>query len=94
MPKVTATYWKHDESQDEGDDVTMTVYELLVDYVTDDLCIPEIDMCTLHVVKFWRDNIEWYNICSKENINRHNFFVRSRIAYRSLKMQCLERCNF
>ena len=35
------TYWKHDENQDEGHDVTMTVYEFLVDYVTDDLQIPE-----------------------------------------------------
>ena len=42
MPKVTATYWKHDENQDERDDVTMTVYEFLVDNVTDDLHIPEI----------------------------------------------------
>ena len=41
MPKVTTTYWKHDENQDEGHDVTMTVYEFLVDYVTDDLQIPE-----------------------------------------------------
>ena len=30
MPKVTATYWKHDENQDGH--VTMTVYEFLVDY--------------------------------------------------------------
>ena len=36
------TYWKHDENQDDGDDVTMTIYEFLVDYVTDDLYIPEI----------------------------------------------------
>ena len=42
MPKGTATYWKHDENQDGGDDVTMTIYEFLVDYVTDDLYIPEI----------------------------------------------------
>ena len=42
MPKVTATYWKHDENQDDGDDVTMTIYEFLVDYVTDDLYILEI----------------------------------------------------
>ena len=43
MPKFTATYmyWKHDENQDEGDDVTMAVYEFLVDCVTDDLQIPE-----------------------------------------------------
>ena len=31
------------------------------------------EMCTLHVVIFWQDNIEWYNNCNKENINRHNF---------------------
>ena len=43
MPKGTATYWKHDdENQDDGDDVTMTIYEFLVDYVTDDLYILEI----------------------------------------------------
>ena len=42
MPKGTATYWKHDENQDDGDDVTMTIYEFLVDYVTDDLYISEI----------------------------------------------------
>ena len=41
MPKVTATYWKHDENQNEGHDATMTVYEFLVDYVTDDLQISE-----------------------------------------------------
>ena len=40
--KGTATYWKHDENQDDGDDVTMTIYEFLVDYVTDDLYIHEI----------------------------------------------------
>ena len=33
MPKGTATYWKHDENQDDGDDVTMTIYEFLVDYM-------------------------------------------------------------
>ena len=43
MANVTATYWKHDENQDdEGDDITMTIYEFSVDYVTDDLQIPEI----------------------------------------------------
>ena len=42
MPNVTVTYWKHHENQDEGDDITMTVYELLVDNVTDDLHTPEI----------------------------------------------------
>ena len=42
MTKVIATYWKHDENQDEGDDVTMTVYDFSVDCVTDALQIPEI----------------------------------------------------
>ena len=42
MPKVTATYWKHVHNQDEGDDVTMTIYEFLVDYITDDMQITEI----------------------------------------------------
>ena len=44
MPKGirTATYWKHDENQDDGYDVTMTIYEFLVYNVTDDLYIPEI----------------------------------------------------
>ena len=42
MPKGTAMYWKHDENQDGGDDITMTINEFLVDYVTDDLYIHEI----------------------------------------------------
>ena len=44
MYKVTATYWKNGSSQEDGDDVTMTVYEFLVDYITDDLYITEIDV--------------------------------------------------
>ena len=39
MPKGTATYWKDDENQDDGDE---TIYEFLVDYVTDDLYIHKI----------------------------------------------------
>ena len=50
MPKVTATYRKYDENQDEGDDVTMAIYEFLVDYVTDDhLQIPEINLMRMHI---------------------------------------------
>ena len=41
--KVTATYWKR-SSQEDGDDVSMTLYEFLVDYITDDLYISEIDV--------------------------------------------------
>ena len=36
MPKGTATYWKHDNNQDDRNDVTTTIY------VTDDLYISEI----------------------------------------------------
>ena len=43
-------------------------------------------MCTLHVVIFCQDNIEWYNSCSKENINRHNFFYDC--AYRTVHSKC------
>ena len=42
--KVTATYWKRGSSQEDGDDVSMTLYEFLVDYITDDLYISEIDV--------------------------------------------------
>ena len=44
MYKVTATYWKNGSSQEDGDDVTMTLYEFLVDYITDDLYLTEIDV--------------------------------------------------
>ena len=44
MYKVTATYWKRGSSQEDGDDVSMTLYEFLVDYITDDLYISEIDV--------------------------------------------------
>ena len=39
-PKVTVTYWKYDET-DEGEDVTMTLIEFVVDYITGDLQINE-----------------------------------------------------
>ena len=38
------TYWKRGSSQEDGDDVSMTLYEFLVDYITDDLYISEIDV--------------------------------------------------
>ena len=41
--KVTATYWKRGCCQEDGDDVSMTLYGFLVDYITDDLYISEID---------------------------------------------------
>ena len=40
MPKFTATYWKL--RMKEMIHVTMTIYEFLVDFVTDDLQMPEI----------------------------------------------------
>ena len=86
-----ATFWKHDENQDEGDNVLMTIYEFLVDYMLLMTCkylkllfnlvyayICEPSTC---IVIFWHDNIEWYNNCSKESINRPFFFLRSRIPY-------------
>ena len=31
-PKVTVTYWKYEETE-QGEDVTMTLIEFLVDYI-------------------------------------------------------------
>ena len=39
--KVTVTYLKYDETEEEGEDVTMTLIELVVDYITGDLQINE-----------------------------------------------------
>ena len=39
-PKVTVTYWKYEETE-EGEDVTMTLIEFLVDYINGDLQINE-----------------------------------------------------
>ena len=44
MYKVNATYWKHGSTQEDGDDVSMTLYEFLVEYIIDDLYISEIDV--------------------------------------------------
>ena len=43
IPKVTATYWKDDETKEEGEQVNMTLWALLVDLVTGDLCMNAID---------------------------------------------------
>ena len=40
-PKVTVTYWKYNETEEEGEDVTMTLIEFVVDYITGDLQINE-----------------------------------------------------
>ena len=41
-PKVTVTYWKYDETEEEGEDtLTMTLIEFVVDYITADLQIKE-----------------------------------------------------
>ena len=42
--KITVTYWKRGSSQEDGDDVSMTLYAFLVVSITDDLCISEIDV--------------------------------------------------
>ena len=43
IPKVTTTYWKADETEEEGELVNMTLWALLVDLVTGDLCMNAID---------------------------------------------------
>ena len=43
IPKVTATYWKDDETEEEGEHVNMTLWTLLVDLVTGDLYMNAID---------------------------------------------------
>ena len=40
-PKVTVTYWKYEETEEEGEDVTMTLIEFLVDCINGDLQINE-----------------------------------------------------
>ena len=37
VPKVVITYWKNDECEEEGDNVTLTLYGLLADYIMGDL---------------------------------------------------------
>ena len=44
--KVTSTYLKHGSTQEDGDYVTMTVHEILVDYITDDLYTLVKSKCT------------------------------------------------
>lgn len=41
--KVTATYWKDDETEEEGEHVIMTLWALLVDLVTGYLCMNATD---------------------------------------------------
>ena len=41
ITKITATYWKPGESE-EGDDVTMTLFAFLVDFIIGDLYIDEL----------------------------------------------------
>ena len=43
-------------------------------------------MCTLHVVTFWHDKVQWFNSCSKENINRHKYFYDR--AYCTVHSKC------
>ena len=83
VPKVTSTYWKHDYDR-------LWVFSRLFYWCPVHTLILIFNIwiyiCTLHVVKFWRDNIERYNICSKENINRHNFFYDR--AYLTVHSKC------
>ena len=40
-PKVTVNYWKYKETEEEGEDVTMTLIDFLVHYIIGDLQINE-----------------------------------------------------
>ena len=44
-PKVTVTYWKYDETEEEGEDVTMT----LIEFVVTILQLIYISMILLHL---------------------------------------------
>ena len=35
--KAAITYWAQDEAEDDGEDVSITIFELLADYVTYDV---------------------------------------------------------
>ena len=41
IPKVIVTYWKTDEVEEDGENVSMTIYGLLADYIADDLNLSE-----------------------------------------------------
>ena len=43
VPKVTVFYWKSDEDEEDGENVTMTVYGLLADYIAGDLNLSELN---------------------------------------------------
>ena len=37
VPKVIITYWRNDECEEEGENITISLYGLLADYVMGDL---------------------------------------------------------
>ena len=43
IPKVVVTYWKTDEVEEDGENVTMTIYGLLADYIAGDLNLSELN---------------------------------------------------
>ena len=43
VPKVIVFYWKSDEDEEDGENVTMTVYGLLADYIAGDLNLSELN---------------------------------------------------
>ena len=79
-PKVTVTYWKYEETEEEGEDVTMTLIEFLVDYINCDLQINEpatfssLEMCTEYDSNVWLNNFLFCNNCRHKKANRHNVF--------------------
>ena len=43
IPKVIVTYWNTDKAEEDGENVTMTIYGLLADYIVGDLNLSELN---------------------------------------------------
>ena len=42
IPKIIETYWKTDEAEEDGENITMTIHGLLADYIAGDLNLREL----------------------------------------------------
>ena len=52
VPKVIVFYWKSDEDEEDGENVTMTVYGLLADYIAGDLNLSVLNTCMNNVALY------------------------------------------
>ena len=43
IPKVVVTYWKTDEAEEDGENIAVTIYGLLADYIAGDLNLSELN---------------------------------------------------